>query len=535
MDDQENKNVFDGNDEPEKTESPEAPTEEREASPVPEETAPESELLDDKELIESQLDDLVSQLKAKNEEWILKNDIQDWSGLVDDSRQDAEDFVLNESSDISEEKIEQIEVMEIDEDDERLCSICHRRLKLEKDGVTYEYCKRCRNELLETSYNWKSVVTFILSCVVFVFAVALSAVAIINSLGVSKAASLTEQKKLVSASNAYSTLLASSSGDSSYAPLSLKDFFGVNPGENTIRDYVKVLFQRGDLSTLKTVLDTYYSEDDFEKSQNSDIKPISEAVKGLYDVGNRATSIVAAFQGTITKEEADNAIAELEKMKDDESLDPIYLTYYQYYVTTMLQDGFDLQLEYLEKLKEEAPELKIFYVSSFASTYLYMGDYEKCIEYCDLALKDDVEDFTSWRLKIRALSRQKKYDEALALSQEALSLAKDIYTDSSDGSSPDVTYGHPVYLEQAIIYGIKGDMKKAQDAIDKAYQGQLTLDSAYLYAMINKKNGNDEAYDEVVNMLANYEMTLPTICDEYISGAKTLEEVLIDGKVAWYE
>ncbi|MBQ7653452.1 MAG: tetratricopeptide repeat protein [Clostridia bacterium] len=537
MDDLENKNVFDGNDEEPAEKKPAVPEKEPEANDIAPENDQTGGALDDREFIELQLNSLAQKMKSEKDESILKEDVQDWDGLVDDSRQDAEDYILNESSAISDEKIENIEVMEIDEDDDRLCSVCHRRLKMEKDGITYEYCKRCRNELLETKYNWKSVVTFILSCVVFVFAVALCAVAIVNGLGVRKAASLADKAKLVSASNAYATLVDSSSAKSGYAPASFEDLFGINSGDNTIKNYIKVLFRRGDFSALKTTIETFFPEDELSKPQNADIRQISETVTSLYAVGNAATGIVGSLQDPVSKEDAENAIAELEKLKEDESLNPVFLTYYEYYVSTMIEDGYDLQIKYLTELEKDAPELKVFYVSSFASTYLYKEDYDKAIEYCDMALKDDIEDFTSWRMKIRALSRQKKYDEALELSQEAMKLAKNVYVNSSagDSASPDITYGYAVYLEQAIIYDIKGDTKKAQDAVDKAYQGQLTLDTLYLYAMINKKNGNDEAYDEVVSMLSQYQMTIPEVCEEYINGTKTLEEIMIDGKVAWYE
>lgn len=538
VDDLENKDVFDGNDEElKKNDLPETADKEVEEV-VPEEGKSENnEPLDEKEAIESQFSDLVSQIKAKNEDKILKDDVQDWDGLVDDSHQDAEAFVLNESSDISDEKIESIEVMEIDEDDERLCSICHRRLKMEKDGITYEYCKRCRNELLETGYNWKSVVTFVLSCVVFVFAVALSAVAIINSLGTAKAASYAKNARLESASNAYSTLInASSESTSSYAPFTIKDLFTVKTGDNVLKAYARTLFDKGDFSTLKTVIETYFPEAELEKPQNADIKVLSDRMNGLFDVGQSASTIVGPLQNSesVTKEDADKAIAELEKLKEDPSLDSTFLTYYQYYVATMLDDAYDLQLEYLEMLEKEAPDLKLFYLSGFANTYLYLEEYDKCVEYCDLALKDNVEDFGSWRMKIKVLYRQKKYDEALALSNEALGIAKSIYSSDDSSAAPDITYAYSIYMEQAVIYEIKGDMKKAQDAIDKAYQGQLTLDTIYLYAMINGKNGNTEAYDEVISMLAQYQMTLPAVCEEYIKGEKTLEEIIVDGKVAWY-
>ena len=490
---------------------------------------------DDKEFLETQINELVEKMKTKNEEKILKDDVQDWDGLIDDSRQDAEDYILNESSEISDDKIESIEVMEIDEDDDRLCSICHRRLKMTANGVTYEYCRRCRNELLDTKYNWKSVLTFIVSCVVLVFAVSISSVAVVNTLGVKKAESFLEDGKLISASNAYQTLLASTT-KSEYAPTTFEDLFTVDPGDKAAKNYVIALYKSGDFSTLKSALATYFPEKELEKPENADVKEINEVVTGLYAVGTKAGAIINTLAQPVDMEAAQKAIDELEDLKKDDSLDPTYLTYYQYYVTTMLPEEYELQLEYLDKLKAEAPDLKVFYVTSYASTYLYMQQYDKCFEYCDEALKDNAEEYGAIRLKIRALIRQKKYDEALALSDKAISSAKKIYVASSeDTPAPDVTYAYGVHLERAILYGIKGEMKKAQDAIDKAYQGQMTLDSIYLYAMINKKNGNDEAYDEIASMLEQYQMTIPQICEDYISGKKSFEDIFVNGKVAWYE
>ena len=102
-------------------------------------------------------------------------------------------------------------------------------------------------------------------------------------------------------------------------------------------------------------------------------------------------------------------------------------------------------------------------------------------------------------------------------------------------STKDITYAYSIYTEQAIVFGLKGDMKSAQTAIDRAYQGQLTLDTAYLYAMINKVNGNTESYDEIMTMLEQYGMQLPEICQQYIAGTKTFEDIFVNGKVEWYE
>ena len=495
--------------------------------------------LDDKDFLEAQINELAGKMNAKNEESILKDDVQDWDGLVDDSRQDAEDFILAESSEISDEKIESIEVMEIDEDDERLCSVCHKRLKMTADGVTYEYCRRCRNDFLDTKYNWKSVVTFIVSCVVFVFAVALCAVAMVNALGVKKADSYMEDKKYTSASNAYQTLINSaSSSDSAYAPTSFEDLFRVNVGENTIRNYIRSLYYGGDFQTLTSELKARFTEDELAKPKNSEIKTINDLINGLDAVAQKTSNIINALPyNNVSLEDAQKAIDEIGKLKSDKSLNPVFISYYQYYVATMPSNSYDLQLKYLDEMKAAAPDYTIFYLPAYASAYLYTQQYDKCIEVCDEATAINAEDFGITRLKIRALTRQKKYDEALALADSAINAAKTVYTVSADDGteiSPDVTYAYGVYLEQAILYGIKGDMKKAQDAADKSFKGRQTLDSLYLYAMINKKNGNSDAYDEVVSMLSPYNMTIPEVCDEYIEGKKTMEEIIVDGKVEWF-
>ncbi len=489
---------------------------------------------------EDELSKIVSQLKSKKEE-ILNDEVQDWDGLVDQSQQDAEEFIINESADISEEKLESIEVIELDEDDERLCSLCHRRLKYSENGIEYEYCKRCRKELLETKYNWKSIVAFVASCIVFVFAIALSGVSILNGATTIKAERLLKENKYTSANNMYSYILQSSGSGSSYAPFSLDTIFGVDVGRKAQIGYIETLYKLGSIQNIGATVDSYFTDKDLEKEKYSDIKKYKKVYDELYNVSVEATTVIQELQSKekITKADVEETVKVLEEMKKENKYNNAFIAYYQYYATLMAPDTYDLQVKYLNELKQGEPELTQFYRMSFANIYLSDGDYDKCITECDVALEENAEDINAYRMKVKALYRQKKYDEALELSHKAIEIAKEIYEVQEDesqlASTKDITYAYSIYTEQAIVFGLKGDMKSAQTAIDRAYQGQLTLDTAYLYAMINKVNGNTESYDEIMTMLEQYGMQLPEICQQYIDGTKTFEDIFVNGKVEWYE
>lgn len=530
MDDFENKNDF-----------PESESEELESKTPDEETQNKSEDTNKEEIKEESLEDelsrFVTELKSKKED-VLEDDVQDWDGLIDKSQQDAEDFVINESMNISDEKLENIKVMEIDEDDERLCSICHRRLKMEKDGITYEYCKRCRNELLDTKYNWKSVLAFIASCVIFVLAVALATFSLVNGISVKKADKYLEKGQLTSAYNLYSQIVNSADNGSSYAPTSIESLFKVQVGKKTVENYLDTMFKLGNVQYIKTVVDKYYTEDELKKPANEKIKKYYETYDELFAVAQQANSAISALSNNenITKKDIDETIKSLEKLKEGNEYNNAFISYYEYYACSMLPDNYDMQLKYLDLLKQEETDLKVFYLNSYSNIYLCQDKPEECIKICDEALKENIEDFNSWRLKIKATYRQGKYDEALKLCEEALKIAKNIPSASQESEvTPDIENGYGVYLEQAVIYGIKGDMKKAQNAIDKAYQGTLTADTAYVYAMLCKKNGHEERYNEIISSLEQYQMTLPTPCQDYIDGKITFEDIFVKGKVEWYQ
>lgn len=490
--------------------------------------------------IENDFHELVAKMTNKNEEDILKSDVQDWDGLVDNSKQDAQEFVLNESSFVSDEKLESIEVMEIDEDDERLCSICHKRLKMTVDGVTYEYCRRCRNELLETKYNPKSVIAFLVSCVVFVFAVALGATAVLNGINVSKAQKLVDKSKLNSAYNLYSAMFSSADETvSSYAPLSVDTIFGVNLGEKSVKSYVDTMYKLGNVQYIGDVVDKYFKESELNKKSNSKLKKYKETFSQLRTAATSANAIITDLQASdeITKSEVEKAVSDLENLKKEGKYNNAFISYYQYYAYTLLDGEYENQLKYLDIVKKGEPELTVFYRTAYANVYLCQGEYEKCIKECDEAIKENEEDFSAWRIKIKALYRQGKYDEAMELSDKAINVAKAIYetSDQQDSTtSKDITYAYSIYVEKAIVNVLKGDMKSAQDAIDKAYQGQLTADTAFVYAMISKKNGNTEAYDDIMSQLETYKVELPEVCKEFIDGKTTFEDIFVKGKVEWY-
>lgn len=83
---------------------------------------------------------------------------------------------------------------------------------------------------------------------------------------------------------------------------------------------------------------------------------------------------------------------------------------------------YDSSLYYYQKCIEIDPN----YYQSYAYmglTYVNLGDFEKAIDMYDKAIKVDARNILAYTLKLRALFLQKRWNEAFALAEKALSIA----------------------------------------------------------------------------------------------------------------
>lgn len=527
--------------EPEK--KPEEITPEENSEAVSEDAEEEQELSEkEKEL--NELDAIVNSIRVKNEADILKNNVQDWSGLVDESKQEAEEFIFDESQSFSDEKLEAIEKMEIDEDDETLCCICHRRAKLVKDGVEYEYCGRCRKELIDKKYNWKSVVTFILSIGVAALTVVIGFIASANMISVYHAKKLTYEGKLTSASNYYRNILDEVKENSAYETNSVMSLFTIDLGEKTARDFLDLEYRLGFIHNVSEDIQSYFPSIDLNKKSNAVLKQYVDEYQDIYDLSMSVNTMIQEFQSkkNPTVDELKKVLEELEKNKKDAGdMKSAFTSYYQYYVCLSVDNTEDLQLKYLNEIMKKLPDAKWMYQMSLAQVNLMQNNNSKCIKICNDALADNSESMEAYRMKMKALYRDKKYDEALKVSKQAIEAANGIVNSNSEEQQSgevltnDLKYASNIYYEQAIIYCLKGDMQLAQKSIENSYKGNpRSLEGAYVYCLINKLNGNDEAYNDLYSQMTQYGYELPDNAKKLIEGKTSFEEVFVNGKAAWY-
>ena len=478
----------------------------------------------------NELNRLVEEAKAKTEEDVLAKNVQDWDGLVDETEQKAEEFVYEASENISEEKIEGIEAPEYDEDNENLCSICHRRVKYEQDGVQYEYCRRCRNQFLETKYNWKGVVNFIAVCGFSVVAIVMASVAIIFSTFALEGDKYMKEGKYISAYNPYRQGLDTTEYINEYAMT--PDAFDC--GLNTVRKMIKQNYESGYIQTIGTVVEEYFSVEDLEKKENAEIKAIYNDYNKIKDTIMAVGVYNEEFLSNedFSKEALDKVLKTLEAFKGDEKYEDAFISYYQYSVCTRVEGTEDLCLKYLEEMKKERPDFSWLYNLGFVDTYIMSGKYSEAEKLCDSMIENDVESMDAYAYKIKSYRMQKKYSEAIDASKAALEVEKEInpYV-YSDGSRDIGTSMHNIYFERAIVFAIQGDLDKAQTEIEQSYSMMKTYDIVYLYAVLSKLNGYEELYDEAMSLLQNQ---LPEKVQNLIDGKATFEETFVNGKAVWY-
>ena len=490
----------------------------------------EDELLSAEQEESNELSRLVEEAKAKAEEDVLAKNVQDWDGLVDETEQEAEEFIYEASAHISDEEIEGIEAPEYDEDDENLCSICHRRVKHEENGVQYEYCRRCRNQFLGTKYNWKGVVNFIAVCGFSVAAIIMAAIAIMFSMFAVEGDKYMKEGKFVSAYNSYRQGLDTAEYINEYAMT--PDYFDC--GLKTVRKMIKQNYESGYIQSIGTVVEEHFSDEDLEKKENAEIKAIYDDYNKIYATIQAASTYSQEFLSSedFSKEALDKVLKTLEAFKSDEKYEDAFVSYYQFAICSSVEGTEDLRLKYLEEMKKARPDLSWLYNRGFVDTYTLTGEYAKAEEICNSMIENDVESMDAYVYKARAYRMQKKYDEALAVCKDAIEVEKGIspYVDS-DGNEEIGTSTYLIYYERAIIYAIQGDLKKAQAEIEQSYNMSKTYDNVYLYAVLSKLNGFEELYNEAMSLL---QYQLPEKVQALIDGKATFEETFVNGKAVWY-
>ncbi len=478
----------------------------------------------------------------------------------------VEDAVIAEvaTDTLADADMEQTEEKKLDEaeDEEDLpdesdrCLRCGKRRRDTSVGENYEFCARCRAEMLAAPLRWQGFVAAVCAIIIAGVAVVVAAFTSVVALPVVEAKGFEKENRLSDALNSY--YMAKDEADKLNEQLAMENLFTV--GTKTFVSQMQLTAKVQSPLSVGQILSTSIKN---EKSYNNiwlkKLKPYSDTLTRFTNTQQAIQPIVADYQETDPKDVPyDELIAQLEALKTGEDAaqyEAYFIEYYKTYIAVLADKGPQAELDHMLAVKALAPEETWLYNLYLADCYKRLEKYDEMIAVCDDIIAENTNSVQAYSLKARVLCTRGSFDEAIAVSEQmekynpgsaaGYALSAEIYRRKGDvekavsicaeGLEKVEGGGTELYRQQAIVLLLKGDTKAAYEAANNAYNSayyaqDTTLELINTVALCASLAGETEMYDETINFLKENDVELADSVAQIIAGTKTLQEVFIDGK-----
>ncbi|MBQ2774805.1 MAG: hypothetical protein IJF40_02810 [Clostridia bacterium] len=438
------------------------------------------------------------------------------------------------------------------------CVVCQKNLREEGSY----YCSECRTEMLKTKLKSGSIFAAVLSAVLSLAALVILSFNAAQILPLIEADILVKDGYVNAAMNSVSQAEETTNGINNISFIStLSELFN---GQEFF-----TLGNAADITTAKIYAKGYTEVDaggylvqqvgEDEVMSNPLFLSVRKYVKeyNLYNNTQKAVyDYFSAYESLDSQEfPYEETIKKINSHKNKDGIGNHYLEHYKCYAAILADKGYEVQNEYLLEMEKLYPSGILIYGALLADNYYQMGKYDKAIEYADKMLAqnrnyspayelkftsylatddfknaekvcDDIAqtnnkagtdngDYTEYSLRARLLWEQGDYEKALVTCEEGIEI--------SGGDAE-------IYRQQAIVYLLRKDYKKAVESANNAYQFAYysstldlqTLNTAALCAGLAK---DDELYETMESTLQSYGYEISTLVTDCIAGKITVEEV----------
>ena len=456
-----------------------------------------------------------------------------------------EDEVDDEDDDDDEEEIE---------DENERCARCGKRRRDTSIAEDYEFCARCRQEMLAVPLKWQGFVAAVCAIIIAGAAVVFAAFTAVIALPVMEAGTFESEKRLDDALQSY--YQAQTEADTLNTQFNMKNFF--TPGTKTFVKEMKVTaLASGPLSVGQT-LSKIKNEKIYKNIWFKELKPYNELFTKFNATQAAIGPIVQAYQETEPADVPyDDLVTQLEALKtsaDAAKYEPFFIEYYKTYAAVLANKGTETELMHMLAVKELAPQEKWLYNLYLADCYKRLERYDEMIAVCDDIIATNTNSVQAYSLKARAYCTQDDYDKALAVSAEmakynpanaaGYALNAEIYRRKGDVETAAAVCAEGIagsegstelFRQQAIVLLLKDDIKGAYDAVNNAYNSayynqDTTIELINTVALCASLAGETEMFTETVGFIEQNGFKLADNVAQIIAGTKTVQEVFIGGK-----
>lgn len=422
---------------------------------------------------------------------------------------EAEASVADESSEIPEEE---------------LCECCGTKRRGTEKNPDSAYCEECETGLRHYPFDILNVILVLAALALVFYGGFVFANHTPTYASVLKADKLASENKLYSALDTYTAAANSMLNDH------------IN-GELVIKRELMTVYKLGGMNMMpenaKKIRAFEFNLPHFKALKVS----LDEAVN--YMAAAAASNEILSPYETVKPEDIpyDKIIADLDALRtqtppapDAESEDdtsylpvakqyhPAMISFYQYYTALLAGKDVDTQLQFAEKIREQAPEALWLYGSLLGDLYAKSGKDVEVL--CKEMEALNVEDDTPNLLRTSSKRISGDFDGSIALAEESIQA------------------GSPMAAEflrqQALCYLAKEDFasafQKAQAAFELSYQGASpSVQLCDTVALCALAAGDTKEYETIVKIFADSGMTVSQEVSEYKDGTRTLQQILTEG------
>lgn len=405
--------------------------------------------------------------------------------VEENEQEESGEEVEEEATEETEEESE-----EIDESD--LCLHCGKKHRKENS----EYCEKCEKQLIKTKIPFLGFIVGACALVVSLFAFAFTVMLATPALDVSAGDKFASENNWFSAYGEYAsasqeiTNVISTLGETSPVSqfittgcnLKLKSFKCIEKVYDPIQagQYISNIF--GSSSTKFTEKNKYIKDVlAISEEYNATSQKASTAIQPIYDADEK---------GSLTPEVGKKVIADLEKMRDTEGVNNVFLDYFIYSVAGYCGGDDEEMTGYLEKMHKTATESGKDYYWLYYDEYItkLMGEkkYDEAVPLIEHQMEQDSSDFQPANQLLRIYLSKGELDKAEKFVDEFCKINV-----SSDGSESDSNY-----VMRIMMHRVKGEYEKAVALANEGNEQFSSPEFSRQLALIDLLNGDyDSAYE----------------------------------------
>lgn len=420
------------------------------------------------------------------------------------SQPESEEEETEESAEDESNEDESNEDESKEADPEDLCACCGENERDTSVSHDYQYCAECRESMRHYPVSWKAVLLLVavVACVFF---------AVWDNY-----TTLPMFAKVLQAETAADKNNVNESAELYY---NLETNVLKKPSKRVAEGQAKVYYKLGYLDDMISIVESNFSEKELQKPWNKELNECYQKAKSLSMAADEVSEIVNKYMESEDKNfPIDEALAALNKVseKKEKSEEKAVVAYYKYYCAYVAKRPAEELYTYLDEIRQADETQKWLYGADMAKTLVEMGKYDEAMNLCSELGKEFRDDSEYYAIRATAYRRQEQYDKSLEQIEAGLKIDSESYS---------------CLRQKAIVYLLKGNFDKAQDAAGEAYtMYPNSYETSYTYALTCLANNDTEEYEAVVANLKDYEETMGQTVLDYKDGKITIEQIFLEGK-----